>query len=58
MIAASSNRIIDVRNCALVAVAYDTMLRRSELVSLYVSDLSVEGGGWGDDFSAQQQNRF
>ena len=47
MIAASSNRLIDVRNRALVAVAYDTMLRRSELVSLYVSDLSVEGGGWG-----------
>ena len=33
------DRLIDVRNRALLAVAYDTLLRRSELVSLEVSDL-------------------
>ncbi len=36
---AAGDRTIDDRNCALLAVAYDAMLRRSELVSLQVSDL-------------------
>jgi len=31
--------LIALRNAALVAVAYDTLLRRSELVSLYIGDL-------------------
>ena len=38
-------RLIDVRNRALVAVAYDAMLRRSELVSLRVDDLTYERQG-------------
>ena len=39
------DRLIDERNRALVAVAYDAMLRRSELVSLRVEDLSYEPQG-------------
>ncbi|MCJ2086022.1 site-specific integrase [Methylobacterium sp. E-005] len=39
--------LIALRNVALIAVAYDTLLRRSELVSLYIGDLQkgVEGSG-------------
>ena len=39
---AQGDRLIDVRNRALLAVAYDAMLRRSELVSLQVIDLALE----------------
>ena len=35
----AADRLIDVRNRALLGVAYDSLLRRSELVSLEVSDL-------------------
>ena len=42
---AVGDRLIDVRNRALLAVAYDTLLRRSELVSLEVSDLLVDIDG-------------
>ena len=42
---ASTNRLIDLRNRALLAVAYDTLLRRSELVALEVRDLSVNAEG-------------
>ena len=45
LLEAAGDRRIDVRNRALLAVAYDTMLRRSELVSLEVSDLLVEVDG-------------
>ncbi|MXX16307.1 MAG: tyrosine-type recombinase/integrase, partial [Gammaproteobacteria bacterium] len=38
-------RLIDLRNRALLAVAYDAMLRRSELISLQVSDLAFDHGG-------------
>ena len=38
--------MIDVRNCAILAVAYDAMLRRSELVALRVVDVTRERGGW------------
>ena len=38
-------RLIDLRNRALLAVAYDAMLRRSELVTLRVSDLAFDHGG-------------
>ena len=37
--------MIDVRNCAILAVAYDAMLRRSELVALQVVDVTIERGG-------------
>ncbi len=39
---AVGDRLIDDRNRALLAVAYDAMLRRSELTSLNVSDLLEE----------------
>ena len=42
---AAEDRLIDVRNRALLAVAYDTLLRRSELVSLEVPDLLEEIDG-------------
>ena len=45
MIKAAEGRLIDARNRALLAVAYDTLLRRSELVSLEVSDLAEEADG-------------
>ena len=45
LIKAAGGRLIDARNRALLAVAYDTLLRRSELVSLDVSDLVEETDG-------------
>ncbi|SFM05657.1 site-specific integrase [Methylorubrum salsuginis] len=39
--------LIALRNTALVAVAYDTLLRRSELVSLYIGDLHRGADGSG-----------
>ena len=39
LLAAAGDRLIDARNRALVAVAYDALLRRSELTSLQVNDL-------------------
>ena len=39
LLEAAGDRPIDLRNRALLAVAYDTMLRRCELTSLRVSDL-------------------
>ena len=47
MLNACGARLIDDRNRALLAVAYDTLLRRSELVALDVSDLLVEVDGSG-----------
>ena len=45
LLEAAGDRLIDVRNRALLAVAYDTLLRRSELMSLEVSDLLVDIDG-------------
>ena len=42
LLEAAGERLIDVRNRALLAVAYDAMLRRSELTSLQVADLLEE----------------
>ena len=45
LIAVPAERLIDVRNRAIVAVAYDAMLRRVELTALAVHDLAVEVDG-------------
>lgn len=45
LIEAAGDRRIDARNRAMLAVAYDAMLRRSELVALQVEDLSTDGSG-------------
>ena len=42
--AAAGDRLIDVRNCAMLGVAYDALLRRSELTALDLADF-VEGKG-------------
>ena len=42
---AQGDTLIDARNRALLAVAYDTLLRRSELVALQVSDIVEELDG-------------
>ena len=47
LLEAAGDRLLDDRNRALLAVAYDAMLRRSELVSLQVADLLVEVQGDG-----------
>lgn len=39
--------LIALRNAALLSVAYDTLLRRSELVSLYIEDLERAADGSG-----------
>lgn len=42
---AQAPRLIDLRDAALIAVAYDTLLRRSELVSLRIEDLQRAADG-------------
>ena len=45
LLKAAGDRLIDARNRALLAVAYDTLLRRSELAALQVSDLAIQDTG-------------
>ena len=45
LLEAAGDGLIDARNRALLAVAYDTLLRRSELVALEVADIVVEVDG-------------
>ena len=45
LLEAAGDRLIDVRNRALLALGYDTLLRRSELVSLELADLLEEIDG-------------
>jgi integrase len=47
MIATTGRRPIDARDRALIAVAYDTLARRSELVAIEVADLAVAADGTG-----------
>ena len=47
MLGASGERLADARNRALLALAYDTLLRRGELVAVQVSDIVVECDGAG-----------
>lgn len=50
LLEAAGDRLIDARNRALLALAYDTLLRRSELVALQVSDIAYEVDGTGTVF--------
>ena len=45
MLAVAGERLIDARNRALVAVAYDALLRRSELTALDLADLAADKKG-------------
>ena len=45
LLEAAGERLIDTRNRALVAVAYDSMLRRSELAGARVADLAPDPSG-------------
>jgi len=45
LMAATGESLLDARNRALLAVAYDTLLRRGELVALQVSDIVEEPDG-------------
>ena len=45
LLEATGDTLIDARNRALLSCAYDTLLRRSELVAVEVGDLVVEGDG-------------
>ena len=45
LLEAAGDRLIDARNRALLAMGYDTLLRRSELVSLELPDLLEEIDG-------------
>ena len=47
MIAACGNDPIDLRNIALVNLAYDTLARRSEIVAIDVEDISIVEDGNG-----------
>jgi integrase len=47
MLHAAGNRRVDLRNKALLTLAYTTMCRRSELVRLLVEDLNVDPDGFG-----------
>ena len=45
LLEAAGDRLIDDRNRALLSVAYDSLLRRSELVALEVSDIAEDACG-------------
>ncbi|MXW87559.1 MAG: tyrosine-type recombinase/integrase [Boseongicola sp. SB0667_bin_21] len=45
LLEATGDRLIDLRDRALLAVAYDTLMRRSELVAVRVSDIVDYGDG-------------
>jgi integrase len=47
MLSGAGRRLVDLRNKALLTVAYTTMCRRSELVALLREDLRVDSDGWG-----------
>ena len=47
IIASCGDSLIDLRNIALVSLAYDTLTRRSEIVGINVEDISVSEDGNG-----------
>ena len=56
LIEAAGDRLIDLRNRALLAVAYDAMLRRSELVALQVTDMTTDAEGSASLFVRRAKN--
>lgn len=56
LIRAAGDRLIDLRNRALLATAYDAMLRRSELVALQVVDVTMDTKGSASLFVARGKN--
>jgi integrase len=51
MLAAAGGTLRDLRNKALLTVAYTTLCSRSELVALHRADLETEADGCGTDYS-------
>jgi site-specific recombinase XerD len=47
LLAAAGSTLRDLRNKALLTVAYTTVARRSELVALLREDLAIESDGFG-----------
>jgi len=47
MIAAAGDRVRDLRNVAMLALQYDTMTRRSELVAIELEDITRQEDGTG-----------
>ena len=47
MLAGAGNRLVDLRNKALLTVSYTSLCRRSELVRLLVEDLQADTDGFG-----------
>jgi len=47
MISVAGDAVRDVRNIAMLAVQYDTMMRRSELVALDIADIARQEDGTG-----------
>ncbi len=56
LIEAAGDRLIDLRNRALLAVAYDAMLRRSELITLQVIDITMDAKGSASLFVRRAKN--
>ena len=46
MLAATGRRLVDLRDKALLALAYTTMCRRGELVALLAEDITAAGDGF------------
>jgi integrase len=47
MLDAAGNRLVDLRNKAMLTLAYTTMCRRGELVELLAEDLQADADGFG-----------